>query len=229
MEIAPADMSIDLQIGRFSFNGCIIDGQELFLYPFKPGLVRSEIKACMRIQQHAPGAVIKLNIAAPGLVQIADDLMISVDQILHQIVGIRIITTGIVDGKGHDHLLQKLGRSGDGLFSDGICVFELFYKLKMFHKGMPAGQRNLACQIGIVDHSRFIMEGKSRFGGRMTDAVEGPHKVQMPGTAAELSVRDHMIADLFDLTDQIRDAFIFDQSQIIAADLPGRLIQPGLL
>lgn len=63
----------------------------------------------------------------------------------------------------------------------------------------------------------------------MTDAVEAPHKVQMPHGAAELAVRNGVIAGFLLLVHQIHDRLVLDGLQRGGIDLSGLKIQTRLL
>ena len=71
----------------------------------------------------------------------------------------------------------------------------------------------LTGQVGIVDHRRFPVERQTSLGRRMTNAVEAPHKVQMPRGAAELAVCNGMIAGFLLLMHQIDDRLVLDGLQ----------------
>lgn len=82
--------------------------------------------------------------------------------------------------------------------------------LKMLHKRVCFGQRNLSGQVCIIDHCILSMEGETCFRRGVANAVKRPHKVQMPGCAAEFSVRDDMVSGFLLLFDKICDAFVFN-------------------
>ena len=90
-------------------------------------------------------------------------------------------------------------------------------------------ERHLTGQVGIVDHRSFPVEGQAGLGRRMADAVEAPHKVQMPRGAAELAVRNGVIAGFLLLVHQIDDCLVFDGLQRGGIDLSVLKIQTRLL
>lgn len=63
----------------------------------------------------------------------------------------------------------------------------------------------------------------------MTNAVEAPHKVQMPRGAAELAVCNGMIAGFLLLMHQIDDRLVLDGLQRGGVDLSGLKVQTCLL
>ena len=80
--------------------------------------------------------------------------------------------------------------------------------------------RDLSYHVGIVDHSCLCIESRISFYClSVLNALKSPHKIQMPGGSAELTVCDHMISQLFDLSYQITDTVIFHSCQLFFCDL----------
>lgn len=62
---------------------------------------------------------------------------------------------------------------------------------------------NLSHHESVIYHSCFAVKGCiSIYGLLMLDSIESPHKVQMPGSSAELPIGNHMISKLLYLCDQ---------------------------
>ena len=87
----------------------------------------------------------------------------------------------------------------------------------------------LASKISVVQHGTFPMEGQTLLRAAVTYAIKTPHKIQMPSSPAELTVRDNMIAGGLLLADQLTDCSIFHGFQFIGTDLAILKICPCLL
>ena len=71
--------------------------------------------------------------------------------------------------------------------------------------------RNLTDYISIIDYSCFSVEGGiTGLGFLVLDSIESPHEVQMPGGTAKFTICNYVISQIFDLADQIKDAFVLN-------------------
>lgn len=61
---------------------------------------------------------------------------------------------------------------------------------------MLSGEADLSGDKGVVNHGCFAVKRQPGLGFLMTGALESPHKIQMPGGAAKLTVGDHMVPSL---------------------------------
>ena len=163
-----------------------------------------------------------------GGIQIGNDLLIALGDVLDQLFGKFIVFAGILESKGHDHLLQKLCWSRDGLLGDSIFVFQCVNEPEMLYKRM-ALYRDLTGQIGVVDHRGFSVKRQSGQSLGMSDSMEAPHKIQMPGGSAEFAIRDYMISGGFLLGDKIQNTFVLYGFQVCGGDVSGLEISADLL
>ena len=99
---------------------------------------------------------------------------------------------------------------------------------KMIHKGMLTGQSDPAGHKSIIDHRRLSVEGKAGVRFLMADAVESPHKIQMPGSAAELAVSNNMVSGRFLLRHQFGNALILHSFELIGGNGSCFIIGAGL-
>ena len=90
MVIAAAYMGCNGQICRFAFHSEVVDTQILFCFAFQRYIVMLAGVPVIGIAEHAPCAVIKLNIAAACIVQLLNDRAVCGGNILHQILHVRI-------------------------------------------------------------------------------------------------------------------------------------------
>ena len=86
----------------------------------------------------------------------------------------------------------------------------------------PAGHKS------IIDHRRLSVEGKAGVRFLMADAVESPHKIQMPGSAAELAVSNNMVSGRFLLRHQFGNALILHSFELIGGNGSCFIIGAGL-
>ena len=68
--------------------------------------------------------------------------------------------------------------------------------------------RQLAGQIRVINFSSLIMERQAAIGFLMTNALESPHEIQVPSSAAEFAVRNDMIAGGLLLCYKLGDALV---------------------
>lgn len=75
VEIAAADVGVDDQIIRLAGNGHVVQLQKLLLDRLQALFVGVKERARQRIDQHAPAAVIELEIAAAGRIDVGNELL----------------------------------------------------------------------------------------------------------------------------------------------------------
>ena len=85
---------------------------------------------------------------------------------------------------------------------------------------MLSGQSEFPIDIGVIDHRRFTVKWKSGLCRFMSDSVECPHKIKMPGCPSEFPIRKNRVAKLLQLPDQLRDGLILNLLQVVVADPP---------
>ena len=129
----------------------------------------------------------------------------------------RVDLARALDVVGQDHLLEELSRCRDGLLGDCVLVCERLYETEMLDKRMVLG-RERARQPGVIDESRLAVEADALVGLLMSDTLEAPHEVEVPGRAAELAVRDDVVAGRLLLGDEFADARVFDGFERLSRD-----------
>ena len=228
MEVAAADVGVDDQIRRLALHSQIVGGEHLLFNGLQPLFIRVENQTGAGIHQHSPAAIVKLQVPASGGVYIGNDLAVADGQILCQLFGVGIVFSGIFHGKGHDHLLQELGGSGNGQLGNGIFILQRLDKLEMLHKGVIF-HAYLPGKIGVVQHGGFPVEGQTLFRAAVSYAAKAPHEIQMPGGPAEFTVRNDMIPGCLLLGYQSADRVVLCGLQRVSADFTGLKIQTRLL
>ena len=199
----------------------ILDGQKPF---FRCGVHFLSIF----IRQHSPCAIVKLHIPAACIVQLMQYSNVSLCNVVHQRLGRTVKGLCVFSGKGHPELCQRLSRGGDCLFCYSLFVLQRLHIPKMIHKGMLTGQSDPAGHKSIIDHRRLSVEGKAGVRFLMADAVESPHKIQMPGSAAELAVSNNMVSGRFLLRHQFGNALILHSFELIGGNGSCFIIGAGL-
>ena len=150
------------------------------------------------------------------------------DQIFPGLLPLGVTFLCVFSGKGHPELCQRLSRGGDCLFCYSLFVLQRLHIPKMIHKGMLTGQSDPAGHKSIIDHRRLSVEGKAGVRFLMADAVESPHKIQMPGSAAELAVSNNMVSGRFLLRHQFGNALILHSFELIGGNGSCFIIGAGL-
>ena len=88
---------------------------------------------------------------------------------------------------------------------------------------------DFAGKIGVVDHGGLTVEGQSLLRRAVAHALEAPHKVQVPRSAAELAVCNNMVSGGLLLRHQLPDRRVLRGLQRSSVDLPTLKISAGLL
>ena len=200
-------MRIDNKVVRLTADRHVVDGQHLLPDLLETLGIGIEDHAGARIDQHPPAAIVELEIAAACGVHIRNDLAVARGEVIHQLLHGGVEPLCILHRKRHDHLLQKLRGRGDGQLGDGVLVLKRLDKSEVFNKGMLV-HAHLSCEIGVVKHRGLALKRKSGLGRRVADAVEAPHKIEVPGRAAELTIGDDVVTRRFLLGDEIADGVV---------------------
>ena len=223
--VAAADMRID---GHSFGNGVddgVVDARILTLDCLR---ITSE-HAVLEIlgDQHAPRAVIELQVAASGVEQVTGHLAVRLDERFGKliIVGVRI---GEVLGRASLQQEQGLcgGRNGD--LGDGVVVLELLDELEVFDERMVFSG-DFAGNGGGLGHFGTVgaMDGDRI--GALGNALEAPHEVEMPIRAAKFAIGNHMQAGGLLLGHEFGDRLVFDRFELGRVDFTcGEILARGL-
>ena len=160
----------------------------------------------------APGAVIKLDVAAACCVQVGNHRAISGCN------GVGKFLIGLVDGAQalllavaaiERDLRERLDRRRDGLARDLALPLERLDKFKVLDERMVLAA-NGADYHGGVGGSLLIVEHIARTRGATLDAVQPPHKIEVPVAAAKLAIGDDLQAGGLLLCHQIANGIVLD-------------------
>ena len=209
MEVAAADVSVDDEVVGLAGDGGVIQLKQLFFDCLKTLFVGAEIHAGHRVNEHTPAAIVKLEVAAASGIDVGDELLVARGDVFGELAVVRVILSGVLQREGHYHLLDELCGGGNGELCNGVLILKRLDELEVLHEWMGV-ERDLAGEVGVVEHRGLAVEGKSGLGGTVADAVEAPHKVEVPCRAAELAVGDDVVARGFLLGDEIAYCLVLD-------------------
>ena len=181
----------------------------------------------VRVAEHAPGAVVKLDAAAACGVQVADDSAVGGGDILQKLFVVRVDGVSVFAVILAVELGQQLGRGGHRLAGDAVFILKLLDELVMLNKGVI-----LAADL-TTDADRTVgrfltLEVVAVVQFDFVDASKAPHEVQVPVAAAELAIRDGVVAGALLLFDQQGDLLVFNGGQLVTGDLAGLELGTGI-
>ena len=229
--VAAADVSVDHEVCRLALQGGVVDGHA------QPGdlldVHRAHAGLCheVAVAVDAPGAVVKLHVAATGGVEVGQHRAIGGGN-----VGDELLVGGVDRAQAlllavaavQDDLGVGLGRRRDGLTGHLPLLFERLHKLEVFHKRVALA-RDLARDHGRVGGGLLVVELVTRARGATLDALEPPHEVQVPVAAAELAIGDDVQARRLLLGNQVADGLVLDGAQGAGVDDAGGKVGARLL
>ena len=207
--VAAADMGIDEQVRGLAIDDGVVDAQVGLLDLLQAGLVGPEEVGGDRVHEHAPGAVIQLEPPAAGGIDLLDKCLIDSDEVCDQGFAVGIELLRDAPGERHGHLGQELSRRRDGKFGLDAVARQGIDKAEMLHERMLLRKGEFPGQEGVVNHGLLPVERKPGLGRGMTDPVEAPHEIKVPGLAAEFAIRNNLESQFFLLGDQVSDSRIF--------------------
>ena len=124
----------DDQAVRLAGDGHVVQLQKLLLDRLQALFVGVKERARQRIDQHAPAAVIELEIAAAGRIDVGNELFVTGCDVLRQLPVVGIVLSGVLLRKRHDHLLDELGRCRDRELRNAVFILQHLDELEVLHK-----------------------------------------------------------------------------------------------
>ena len=144
----------------------------------------------------APGAVIKLDVAAARGIQVGNHGAVCCGN------GIGELFVGLIDGTQALLLAitavecdfgERLDRRRNGLARDLALTLERLDKFEVLDERMVLAANGTGYRGG-VGGSLLIVKHVARARGAALNAVESPHKIEVPVAAAELAIGNHLQA-----------------------------------
>ena len=160
----------------------------------------------------APGAVIKLDVAAACCVQVGDHRAISGCD------GVGKFLIGLIDSAQalllavaavERNFGERLDRRRNGLPRDLALPLERLDKFKVLDERMVLAA-NGAGYHGGVGCGLLVVEHITRTRGTAFNAVKAPHKIEVPVAAAKLTIGDDLQAGGLLLCHQIANGIVLD-------------------
>ena len=106
-------------------------------------------------------------------------------------------------------LRERLDRRRDGLACNVALALKCLDKLKVLDEGVVLAADG-AGHHGGIGRGLLVVEHIARTRGTAFNAVESPHKVEVPVTAAKLAISNHLQASGLLLCHQIANGLVLD-------------------
>ena len=205
-------MRVDDQIVGLVRDGGIVERHAQLAYLLQVDRAHAGLGHKVSIAVDAPGAVIKLDVAAACCVQVGDHRAISGCD------GVGKFLIGLIDSAQALLLAvaaverdfgERLDRRRNGLPRDLALPLERLDKFKVLDERMVLAA-NGAGYHGGVGCGLLVVEHIARTRGTAFNAVEPPHKVEVPVTAAKLAIGNHLQASGLLLVHQVANGLILD-------------------
>ena len=219
MEVTAAHVGVNAQVVRQAIEHAVVDVEELALDALDSCLVRSKECGVLGVDQTTPAAVIELQVAAARVVNLSDKRLVGDNDICGELFIGAVEACSRLAIHRHDELLDKLSWRRNRQLCDRLLILLCSNKTIMVNKGMLARQLNAPGDKRVIDLCRLVVERQAVYRRRMADAVEAPHKIEMPCGATELPVGDNAQAGSLLFCDQIEDALVLGRLESVSADL----------
>ena len=185
----------------------------------------------VRVAVDAPGAVVELNGAAAGGVEVCDDGAVGGSDVLDEglVVGVdgaqalNLPVTAVEDDLG-----VGLDGGGDGLTRDLAVLLEGLHELEVLDERVVLAG-DLARDDGGVSGGLLVVEHIAGAARAALDTVQAPHEVEVPIAAAELAIGDDVETGGLLLGDEVADGLVFDRREGGVVDDAGGVVRTGLL
>ncbi len=227
-EVAAADVHGDDHILRLGLQG-EIDHLHIFFFDFvQVQPARRVSLPLLPVAEFAPRGVVKLQIAAAGIVKRADRLLVGCRNIMIQTVRVLIFFDGDImlfpdaanqmqhGGRGNRHFAQRAAGDGAQIFEmlDERVVFKVYFPDDFYRP-----------RFGL----RPFELHRPALGFYFPHALQGRKKIQMPVPPPEFAVGHGLQADLFFLRHQFPDGCVFRFLQLCRADFVPLVGRPRFL
>ena len=205
-------MRVDDQIVGLVRDGGIVERHAQLTHLLQINRAHAGLGHKVGIAIDAPGAVIKLDVAAACSVQVGDHRTISGCD------GVGKFLIGLIDSAQALLLAvaaverdfgERLDRRRDGLACNVVLALKCLDKLKVLDEGVVLAADG-ASHHGGIGRGLLVVEHISRTRGATLDAVQPPHKIEVPVAAAKLAIGDDLQAGGLLLCHQIANSIVLD-------------------
>ena len=232
MVVAAAHVRGDVEVCRQANERKVVDVHALVGDLLERDGVDSQLLGEIRVAVDAPGAVVELDIAAAGGVELEKHRAIGRSE-----VGDELLLVVAVDGAQAleltvDAIELELGeglrRRGKRLLGDDALLLELLHELVVLHERVVLAGDGSGHDSG-VGRGLLAVELVALARHAVAHAVEPPHEVEVPVAAAELAVGDDVVAGGLLLGHEVADGDVLDGAQLLGGDEAGLAVGAGPL
>ena len=212
MVVTTAHVRVNDQVVGLALDGGVVERHAQLAYLLQVDRAHAGLCHEIGIAVDAPGAVIKLDVAAACCVQVGNHRAISGCN------GVGKFLIGLVDGAQtlllaiaaiERDLRERLDRRRDGLACNVALPLERLDKLKVLDERMVLAANGTG-HHGGVGGSLLIVEHIARARGTTLNTAESPHKIEVPVAAAKLAIGDNLQAGGLLLVHQIANGIVLD-------------------
>ena len=212
MIVAAAHVRVDDQIVGLALDGGVVERHAQLAYLLQVDRAHAGLCHEIGVAVDTPSTVIKLDIAAACCVQVGNHGAVCCRD------GIGELFVGLVDGAQTLLLAiatverdfgERLDRCRDGLACNVALALKCLDKLKVLDEGVVLSADG-AGHHGGIGRGLLVVEHIARTRGTTLDAVQPPHKIEVPVAAAKLAIGDDLQAGGLLLCHQIADGIVLD-------------------
>ena len=229
--VAAADVRVHHEVGRLALERRVVEGHAQLGDLLDVRVLHAGLGHEVTVAVDAPGAVVELDVATAGGIEVGQDGTIGRGDVGDELLVGRVDGAEALDlavATVEDDLGIGLDGRGDGLAGDLPVLLEGLYELEVLDEGVVLAG-DLARHDGRVGGGLLVVEHIALAGRAALDALEPPHKVEVPVAAAELAVGDHVEACGLLLGHEVADGLVLDGLEGGRVDDAGREVGAGLL
>ena len=229
--VTTAHVRVNDQVVGLALDGGVVERHAQLAYLLQVDRAHAGFGDKIAIAVDAPGAVVKLDVAAACCVQVGNHRAISGSD------GVGKFLIGLIDSAQalllavaaiERDLRERLDRRRDGLARDLALPLERLDKFEVLDEGVVLAADG-AGHHGGIGRGLLVVEHIARTRGTAFNAVEPPHKVEVPVTAAELAIGNHLQASGLLLVHQIANGVVLDGLKPLGVKRACRIGSAGIL
>ncbi len=222
MVVAAAHVRVDDQVvGGSRGDHAVVDGHEQVHVGVKllVGGKAGELARHLGVDETAPRAVVELQVAPAGRVEVGDELGIGGNHVVGEGLDGAVVGKRVLKLLGAGEQGVELARSRDGELGHRVLVLLRLDEQEVVDEGVVADGQ-LALDGDVVDGRGLALEGGvAGLGLDARHAVDIPHEVEVPGQAAELAVGDDAQTGGLLLGDEVEDGLVLGGFQLVGGKL----------
>ena len=229
--VAAAHVRVNDEVVGLALDGGVVERHAQLAHLLQVNRAHASLGHKVGIAIDAPGAVIKLDVAATRCVQVGDHRAISGCNCVGKFL------IGLIDSAQalllaiaavERNLRERLDRRRNGLACNVALPLECLDKLKVLDEGVVLAADG-AGHHGGVSRGLLVVEHIARTRGAAFNAVEPPHKIEMPVTATKLAIGNHLQTGGLLLVHQVANSLILDGLKPLGIKRACRIGSAGIL